>query len=212
MLKSIHIQQRILVIHGVLAFCLGLALFYLRATMTNRVFEAMAVAIAVLLAVAALILGALSDWFAAWGEGIKHLQRSTFYLLSGLALATVGVFFGVYAPISLQWLVVLAAVHAFAFGLLGMTIALRAKRYGWESGVVFLFGIVSIAFSGGMAALARQLDNREATGILGIYFCFVGVKLFFLAWNLHHRMTMDEAALGQSESNTLLAVHHHPAR
>jgi MFS family permease len=193
MLRALKIQLRILVAHGSLALCLGVALLCLSASMTNLLFEAVAVIIALLMASKALILGALADWVAAWGEGTKHLQRSTFYLLSGLAFATVGVFLGVYAPLSLQWLILLAAIHALAFGLLGIVIALRAKGHGWERRAVFLFGAVSIVFSGTMAGLARQLENRSATALLGVYFCFVGVKLFFLAWNLYQRITMGEA-------------------
>jgi MFS family permease len=192
MLKALNIQLRILGAHGALAFCLGLALLYLSAAMTNLLFEAIAVVIAVLMASTALILGALADWVAAWGEGTKTLQRSTFYLLSGLAFATAGAFLGVYAPFSLQWLILLAAIHALAFGLLGLVIALRSKRPGWNRRAVFLFGATSVVFSGTLAGLARQLDNRNATGVLGVYFCFVGLKLFFLAWNLRRRMTAGE--------------------
>jgi hypothetical protein len=193
MLKALNIQLQILVAHGALAFCLGVALLYLSATMTNPLFEAIAVVIAVLMASTALILGALGDWVAMWGEGTKHLERSTFYLLSGLAFATAGVFLGVYASISLQWLILLGAIHALAFGLLGIVIAVRAKRHGWKRRAVFLFGAVSTVFSGAMAGLARQLVNRDLTNLLGVYFCFVGVKLFFLAWNLHRRITTGEA-------------------
>jgi MFS family permease len=195
MLKALNIQLRILVAHGALAFCLGVALLYLGAVMTNRMFEAIAVVLAILMASAALILGALADWVAAWGEGTKHLQRSAFYLLSGLVFATAGVFLGMYAPISLAWLLLLAAIHALAFGLLGIVIALRAKRHGWEQRAVLLFGAVSVTFSGAMAGLARQLENRDAAGLLGVYFCFVAAKLFFLAWNLHRRLTTEEAIL-----------------
>ena len=193
MLKAFNIQVQILVAHGALAFCLGAALLYLSATMTNRIFEAIAVVIAVLLASTALILGALADCFAAWGEGTKHLQRSAFYLLSGLAFATAGIFLGVYAPISLLWLILLASIHALTFGLLGIVIALRAKRHGWEPRVMFAFGAISIVFSGAMAGLAQQLDNRDVTNLLGVYFSFVGVKLFFFAWNLYRRITTGEA-------------------
>jgi hypothetical protein len=65
MLKALNIQLRILLAHGSLAICLGAALLYLSAAMTNRLFEAIALVIAVLLASTALILGALADWVAA---------------------------------------------------------------------------------------------------------------------------------------------------
>jgi MFS family permease len=203
MLKALNIQLRILVAHGALAACLGAALLYLNAAMTNWIFEGIAVVMAVLMASAALILGALADCAAAWGEGTRYLQRAAFYLLSALAFAIAGAFLGVYAPLSLQWLILLAAIHALVFGLLGLAIALRAKRDGWERRLVFLFGMISVAFSAVLAALARHLNNRESTGLLGIYFCFVGAKLFFLAWNLHRRMTTGEAMLDPGRSRVV---------
>ncbi len=192
MLKALNIQLRILVAHGALSFCLGAALLYLSAAMTNRIFEAIAVVLAILMASAALILGALADWVAAFGEGTKHLQRSAFYLLSGLAFATAGAYLGIYAPISLEWLLLLAAIHALAFGLLGIAIGLRAKRQGWEAWTVCAFGAASVVFSAAMAGLARQLVNRNATALLGVYFCFVGIKLAFLAWDLNQRIGTEE--------------------
>ncbi|MBV8674461.1 MAG: hypothetical protein JOZ33_13590 [Acidobacteriaceae bacterium] len=201
MLKALSIQRNILVAHGALALCLGAALLLLSAAMTNLVFEAVAVAIAVLLASAAIMLGALADWVAAWGEGTKHLQRAAFYLLSGLAFATAGAFLGVYAPISLQWLILFAAIHALTFGLFGILIAIRAKRHGWERRLTFLFGAMSVVFSGAMAGLARQLENRPASGLLGLYFLFVGMKLLFLAWNLQRRITTGETVPGPASGH-----------
>jgi hypothetical protein len=192
MLKALHIQLRILIAHGALSLCLGAALLYLSAAMTNRVFEAIAVVLAILMASTALVLGALADWVAAWGEGTKHLQRSAFYLLSGLAFATAGAYLGIYAPISLEWLILLAAIHALAFGLLGIAVAVRARHHGWEAWAVFAFGVASVMFSAAMAGLARQFANREATMVLGLYFCFVGVKLAFLTWDLSRRIATGE--------------------
>jgi hypothetical protein len=167
--------------------------------------------IAILMASAALMLGALADWVAAWGEGTANLQRSAFYLLSGLTFGTAGAYLGIYAPISLEWLVLLAAIHALAFGLLGVAIALRAKRHGWERRIVFLFGAISVMFSGAMAGLAKRLENRNATAVLGVYFCFVGVKLFFLAWNLHRRITTGEAIVDPGNGHLQFALPSSPS-
>ncbi|MBV8631803.1 MAG: hypothetical protein JOZ83_12815 [Silvibacterium sp.] len=212
MLKAFNTQLRILIVHGVLAFCLGGALLYLAAGMTNPLFEAVSVVLAILMASAALLLGALADWVAAWGDGTRHLQRSAFYLLSGLAFATAGAYLGIYAPISLEWLLLLAAIHALAFGLLGIAIALREKRHGWEQRIVFLFGAASIAFSGALAGIAKQLNNHNATWVLGVYFCFVGVKLAYLAWSLHRRIADAEGLLDSGRDRvTPLAVSSSPS-
>ena len=204
MLKSIRIQLLVLVIHGALAFWVALSLFYLRATMTNRFFEGIAVVVAILLAAAALILGACGDWAAAWAEGLKHLYRLTFYLLAGLASAIAGVFLAIYSPVSMQWLVLFAALHALVFGLLGLALAGKAKHHALERGTMYIFGAVSLFFFGMMAGVANRLDDRSATVILGVYLCFVAAKLFVLAWTFHRMSRIGERP-------GLDARHHHSA-
>ncbi len=207
MLKSIKLQQRILIVHGVLALCLGLALFYLRTSMTNQIFEAVDIVIAVTLAAAALVLGGIADWFAAWNEGIKHLHRLAFYLLAGLALALAGVFLGIYSQVSMQRLVIFAAIHAVAFGVLALTLSSRANRHALERRGFYLFGALSIVFSGTMTGLARQLDDPAATTTLGVYFCFVGTTLLFLAW-ISHRVARIAEKVNVQHHHGSLPIDH----
>ena len=181
---TLKVQSRILMIHGSLAFWLGLALFYLRSTMTNRIFEVIAVGIAILLAAVTLILAAVADWFAAWNEGIRHLHRSTFYLFAGLALAIAGVFLGVYSEIYMPRLVFFAGFHALAFGITGITAAWKTRHDQVVRRAMYLFGALSLAFSVAMIGAYRVFDNRSATAVLGAYLCFVAAKLFFLVWAL----------------------------
>jgi len=209
MLKSIKLQQRILVIHGVLALCLALSLLYLRTTMTNQIFEAIAVVLAIILAAAALVLAGIADWFAAWSEGTKHLHRLTFYLLAGLALALTGVFLGLYSEVSMQRLVIFAASHAVAFGVLALALSSRAGRHPLERRAVYLAGVLSILFSGTMTALSTQLDERAATTVLGVYFGFVGTKLLLLAW-ISHRVarTAEIISLHAKQHHGSLPIDH----
>lgn len=172
----------VLAIHGSLALLLGLALLYLHATMTNLLFEAFAVLIAVLLSAAALILAAITDWFAALTAGMKKLHRVTFYLLSGIAFALAGVFLGSYPLVTMQWLVIFAVVHALAFGIFAFLYAARAHHHVRKRRAMYLFGTISILFSGTMAGMVRNLDDPSATGVLGWYLCFVGMKMLFVAW------------------------------
>lgn len=73
MLKALNIQLRILLAHGALALCLGAALLYPSAAKTDRLFEAIAVVIANLMASAALLLGALA---IGWPRGAKERSIS----------------------------------------------------------------------------------------------------------------------------------------
>ncbi|MBT9333381.1 hypothetical protein [Paracidobacterium acidisoli] len=169
-------------IHGSLALLLGLTLLYLHAAMSNPLFEALAVGIAILLSAAALILAAITDWFAALTAGMKKLHRVTFYLLAGIAFALAGIFLGAYPLVPLQWLVIFAIIHALAFGISALAYAARAGHHSQKRRAMYFFGAVSILFSGAMAGLIRNPTDSSATAILGWYLCFVGAKMLFFAW------------------------------
>lgn len=206
MLKSIKTRARVLAIHGILALCLGLALLFLSGTMTNLIFEVLAVVIAVMLAAMALIVAAVADWFAAWSEGTKHLHRLTFYLFAGFALALAGVFLGTYSQVTMQWLVLLAAIHAFVFGSLGFTLAWKANHHALERRSMYAFSTISVLFSALMAALFKQLDDPSATTMLGIYLCFVAAKQLFLAWDFHRIARVTEKCGLDATHDSALSV------
>jgi uncharacterized membrane protein HdeD (DUF308 family) len=187
MLKEIRIRTQVLAAHGMLALALGLAFFYLRATMSNLFFEAISVAVALMLAAAALVLAALTDWFAAINEGVKHAHRFALYLLAGLALAIAGFLMGYFPQITLRWLVLVAAMHALAFGIFAIAFAFRTTHHPLERGAMYLLGGLSVIFSGVLANQDLNFESASATNLLGIYLCFVGIKMLFLAWDLRRK-------------------------
>jgi len=140
------------------------------------------VVFAILLCVTALISAAVTDWFAAFCEGPKHLRRFTFYLLGGVSFALAGVFLVTYPNVSLGWLVLIAAAHALAFGVFGIAFVWKAAG---EHRVVYTLSGLSILFSVAMTVLTAFHYDRFATLALGAYACFVGVKMLFLAWHSH---------------------------
>lgn len=192
MTTAIKIRTGVLAVHGALALGLGLTFFYLRATMTNLLFEAIAITIAILLSAAALILAAITDWFAAFSEGITHLHRFTFYALGGLAFVLTGFFLGYYPQVSMQVLVWFAVIHALAFGVSALAFAFKAHHHPLERRAMYLFGTASVVFSGVMAGWVRDLDNLSATAVLGWYLCFVGVKMLFFAWDSHRTAAITD--------------------
>lgn len=195
MLDDMKIRTRVLATHGTLAICLGLVFLYLHATMNNLLFEAFSVAIAIMLSAAALLFAALIDWFAAFREGPRDVHRVVFYLLGGLALALTGFFIGYYPEVSVQLLVLFAAIHALAFGVAAFTFAARLKGRYPGLRALYLCGAISLLFSGTMAALARDLTNPAAILMLALYLCFEGVKMVLFSWYLHHATS---ATQGQS--------------
>ncbi|MBB6147258.1 uncharacterized membrane protein HdeD (DUF308 family) [Silvibacterium bohemicum] len=185
MLNDVKIRTAVLSFHGALAFILGSAFVYLGATMTNLFFEAVSVAIALVLAMAALILAGISDWFAALGEGPRRMHRFIFYMMSGTILAGTGVVLGYSPLIATRWLLVAAAIYACVFGIFSIVSATGPGNQLSRHYSVYLFGPASIAFSGILAACAvDDVGNSLATAILGTYLCFVGLKMFVFAWKM----------------------------
>ena len=203
MVTSLKIRTRVLATHGVLAVCLGLALLYLGADMGSGLSEIADVAVAIVLSAAALILAALCDWFAAFRAGLKHLHQLKFYLLGGSLFALAGAMLVMYTRVvTLEWLVLLAAVHASASGVFGIVLAGKAKHHRKERLALYLFGGLSILFAAAMASLIGYQRDRSATLTLGAYMCFVGGKVFFYSWHFHRlRRIADKLGRGEAHAS-----------
>ena len=118
-----------------------------------------------------------SYWAASQLDGCmggrsKHLNRLTLPVCWACFPALAGAFLGIYLPFSMQWLLLLAALHALFFGLLSFSLAWKAKHTGgFERRAMYLFGAASVIFPAAMVVSATRLDNRGAAAILGVYFC-----------------------------------------
>ena len=185
MLNAMAVRAQLLAIHGFLAVCLGLVLLYIGVDMRDFLAEVVDIAVAIVLFAAALIFAGISDWFAAFGGGLKHLHRFVFYALAGTALALAGAFLVVYPRTTLKWLVLLASAHALSFGVFALLSARKASHHRLHSRSLYILGAVSLLFSALMATLIVSGQNRSTTLVLSAYVCFVGMKMLVLAWRVH---------------------------
>src|ERR1700685_1022842 len=78
-------RARLMLTHGYTMLALGLALFYIRATMTNLFFYVFGGAFALLLVAGSLLFIAGVDWIRAAGLGIPPVRR-----LRGLLFVSTG--------------------------------------------------------------------------------------------------------------------------
>jgi len=191
------VRTGVLIIHGGIALALGLSFVYLSATMTNPLFEVLAVVVAIMLATAALVLAAITDWFAAFSAGMKSAHRLTFYLLAGMAFALAGLFIGYYPAIYMQWLLGLAALHALIFGTSAFAFVFTAGHHQLERRAMAVLGTGSVLFSGTLTAWIPYLDDRSAVALLGAYLAFVGIKLLFFGWNSHRKGELEQPEILQ---------------
>lgn len=197
MAMSRSVRTGVLGVHGGIALLLGLVFCYLSAAMTNPLFEALAVVAAILLATAALVVAAVTDWFAAFSTGARGAHRLTYYLLAGMAFALAGLFIGYYPAVYMQWLVGFAALHALVFGVSAFTYVFTAQQHRLERVAMAVLGTCSIIFSGTLTAWIPYLDDRSAIAILGAYLFFIGIKLSFFAWNSHRKGEIERPHIFQ---------------
>jgi hypothetical protein len=206
MLVKSNLRLIFFVSHGLVALAAGLAVLYLHGIVTNALFEAFAVVIALVLCGAAITLAGITDWFAALGVGSQSFPQMILYGVAGFAFVSAGLFLGFSTTASIQLLLVLVIAHGLVFGSVAVTAAGRMRPLRWDQVVVAAFGVASIIISGILASEMRSMEDRTALAWIGSYLCLVGVKLFFFAGEeryhaLHARPA--SATLSKSAASTL---------
>jgi len=185
MVRSLKIRTYVLSIQGVMIVGLGLVFLYLRANMTEEVFDVVDVGISIMLTVAALIVAALADWIAALGEMVEHFRRFAFYMLGGLGLLMGGAFLTYSHYRTLALMLSFAGVHALVYAMSVFTFELSHLHRAHHRGLLYLSGGVSLLFAITMIAFATSDNDKLATALIGAYLCFVGGRMLHQAWRLY---------------------------
>jgi uncharacterized membrane protein HdeD (DUF308 family) len=173
---SVSIRFTLVVVHGIAMLALGLAILYIRATMTNIVFEAFGSIFALLLIAASLLFSSVLDWVCAAGCGPRHIRELRRYLFLSLLTAGVGLFFVIYPAASIEMLCYLSAAYALLLGIGKLQFAYHWECEQRQKRILYVFGAITICFSGGLAGIASQ-EERAAISMLGAYSIFVGIQM-----------------------------------
>ncbi len=185
MFRSLKIRAFVLAIQGVSILALGLFFLYLRANMTDAVFDVVDVGVAILLTVAALIIAALADWIAALGEGVEHFRRFSFYLLGGLGLLMAGGFLVYSHYRTLALMLMFAAAHALVYSMSVFSFQLSHLHRAHHRSLLYVSAGISLLFAVAMAAFATSDNDKVATALVGAYLCFVGARMLHQSWRLY---------------------------
>jgi hypothetical protein len=185
--KKVNLRAVLLLVHGALALILGLILFYLHAVMTNVLFEAVAIASAVVFAGTALLLVAIADWIAAILSGArKGIHQAWLYALAGLAAAVIVAGALERSQIALYLLLILAAGHAAITGAYVLRLAIRMRSPGIERAILFVLAGASAVMAILIGVLGWGFSEPTATAWLGACLCLAAAKSLFLSemtWN-----------------------------
>jgi hypothetical protein len=176
---------RLMAIHGWTMLGLGLALLYVRATMTNLLFYVVGGAFALLLVAASLLFIAGVDWICAVGLGCHRVSSLRGFLLVSTAAAACSVFLILYPGANIQMLCYVLTVYALSLSVGKVALARSWKGTAREHTVMYILAGIGFAFAGALLAVAGQ-DERESLAVVAGYALFMGLQMllsmYFLQW------------------------------
>jgi hypothetical protein len=163
-------------VHGLAMAGLGLVLFYIRATMSNRFFYIFGTAVAMLLVAASLLFIALLDWVYAAGLGHQEVKRLRGFLCISTAAAAGSTFLIFYPGLMVNVLCYLIAAYALLLGYAKFGLARAWNGDPRERAVIYLLATISFVF-GGFLVMVAGLDNRASLAVIAGYSCFMGFQM-----------------------------------
>jgi len=194
-----------MVIHGWTMLGLGLALFYIRATMTNLLFYVVGGAFALLLVAASLLFIAGVDWICAAGLGCHRVSRLRGLLLVSTIAAACSVFLVLYPGATLQMLCYVLAIYALSLSVGKLALAGSWKGTTREQTGMYILAGIGFAFAGALLAVAGH-DERDSLAVVAGYSLFMGLQMllsmYFLQWQVQ-MPTEPAAGLNQTRVDTL---------
>ena len=175
-----------MMIHGCAMLALGLALFYIRATMTNLFFYVFGSAFALLLVAASLLFIAGIDWICAAGLGCRQTSGLRGFLFLSTAVAALSVVLILYPGATIQMLCYLIAIYALALCVGKFGLARSWNGSGREQAVMYVLAGIALAFTICLVAVAGQ-DDRESLAVVAGYSVFMGLQMLLTMYFLQQQ-------------------------
>ena len=165
---------------------LGLALFYIRATMTNLMFYVFGGAFALLLVAASLLFIAGIDWMCAAGLGRRQIDR----LRGSLSLSTVtaaGSLFLIFYPgTTYRMLCDVLAVYALCLTVGKFGLARSWQGSTQEKTTMYLLAGIGLAFTVLLFATGGE-DDRQSLAVIAGYALFIGLQMLLSMYFLQRQ-------------------------
>ena len=179
MVREAKVHTTVLVAQGILMIALGLALFWVRSTMTNIVFEATGCIVAVLLTAAGLLLIGVIDAIGGLALHHGHRRELHFYLFFAALAMGAGLFFWVSPWGSVQMLAVLAGLQGLIWGGWDLRFASHMRDHPRERKSLRLLGAITLAL-GVLLVVAMEFTSRGALFLLAMYVTYIGIHILLI--------------------------------
>ena len=171
-------RVKLMTIYGLAMLSLGIALFYIRATMTDLFSYAFGGALAVLLIASSLVFAAGLDWICATVLGYRHVHKLRGFLLLSSTLGAGIVCLIIYPGSTIRILCYVQAVYALSLSFGKFDLARSWNGTKVEQAVIYLFALVALAFSGCLVAFTGKGD-QESLCVVAVYYLFMGFQMLF---------------------------------
>ncbi len=169
-------RMKLMAIHGWTMLGVGLALFYVRATMTNLLFDVVGGAFALLLVAASLLFIAGVDWICAAGFGCRRVRRFRGFLIVSTAAAACSVLLILYPGATIRMLCYGLTVYALTLSVGKIALAKSWKGTVREQTVMYILAGIGFAFAGALLVVAGH-DDRKSLAVVASYSLFMGLQM-----------------------------------
>lgn len=185
MVREAKVHTTVLVTQGILMIALGLALFWVRSTMTNIVFEATGCVVAVFLTAAGLLLIGVIDAIGGLALHHGHKRELHFYLFfAALAMGT-GLFFWLSPWGSVQLLTVLAGLQGLIWGGWDLRFASHLHDHPRERRALRFLGVITLVL-GAVLVIGMEFTDRGALFLLSMYVIYIGIHILMIGLYIYH--------------------------
>jgi Short repeat of unknown function (DUF308) len=169
-------RAKLMLTHGYTMVALGLALFYIRATMTNVFFYVFGGVFALLLVAGSLLFIAAVDWICAAGLGCHQVSRLRGFLSLSTAVAVCSVFLILYPGATLEMVCYVIGVYALALSAGKFSLAKAWKGNKREQRIMYLLAVLALVFSVCLVGFSGR-DDRDSLAVLASYSLFMGFQM-----------------------------------
>jgi uncharacterized membrane protein HdeD (DUF308 family) len=184
MVREAKVHTTVLVAQGIVMIALGLALFWVRSTITNILFEASGCVVAVLLMAAGLLLIGVIDGIGGLALHKGHRRELHCYLLFAAISMVVGLFLWMSPWGSVQLLALLAGLQGLFWGGWDLRFASHLRDHPRERKALRLMGMITLVL-GALLILGMEFTSRGALLLLASYLTYIGVHLLMIGFYIY---------------------------
>jgi hypothetical protein len=179
-------RARLMLTHGYMMLALGIALFYVRATMTNFFFYVFGGAFALLLVAGSLLFIAAVDWICVAGLGCHQVSRLRGLLIVSTGAAACSVLLILYPGANVQMVCDVIALYALLLSAGKFSLARSWSGSVRERIIMYALAALALSFSAALVGFSGK-DDRDSLAVLAAYSLFMGFQMLLTMYFLERQ-------------------------